>query len=307
MAAPRGIVRYNKIRRELSQDLKKRGVKLEAWAFNDLSRDIFRLTKTDPFSRLMQSVGDMATTMRKEGVPPILPVQRTKAEIEQGIEPKNKGAVNYWDIDNLPYESFPENLIISSPNVLGKDVRRGDYTYELDAKPMVQWVDKNRDREGDDDTKLFRAPDYGPFVRLVGQEFNAKMGGYPAKFNYDKLSWEFDLVFADSNGDIKNEEGQAFDYGYDPGMAPQYIPPEEVEAIRPEEPVKKKKKKKPPAKKRKIQMELKLKKAETKLLKQEVRLKKAEASAARERLALVKELRDIGFTKAEIKAELAKL
>ncbi|GAI12906.1 unnamed protein product, partial [marine sediment metagenome] len=192
------------------------------------------------------------------------------------------------------------------PKVYGKDVKLSDYRYEMDAKPMVQWVDENRDHEGEDPTKLFGKTPKVPWIRFIAGDFDKKIGGHPAIWNPKKMRWEIELAFVDSAGDPADEDGVPYDYGYEPGVVG-YMPPEEIEAVIPPE-----EKMIPPEEVPVIEppievpdRELLLLKAEIKRLKQEARLEKAKALAARERTALIKELREIGYTKAEIKAELA--
>lgn len=303
MAKLPGIVRYNRIRSALSKDLKSRGIKLESGGFDKINNNIFRTTREDPLKMVTSNIDELARSFREGEVPPVwVP---TKSElIELG------GAVPYWDVNRFPYETFPKELLLRSPGIMGKNVFNKDYNYDIDAKGMVQWVDNNRDPKGQDKTKKFGGTDQVPYVRLVGQKYDPKLKGFPAKFNYKTLSWEFELAFCSPGGDLKDDKGRPYDYGYHPGISPEYAPPEEIEGVEPEE----REAVRPGPPPKEIEAEIKLKEAETHRLEMEVKLRQAEAAierekkeAIKERRALIAELKELGFTKEEIKTELAKL
>jgi len=296
MAAPKGIVRYNRIRSELSKELKAQKIELEPWAFNAMSRDIFRTTKSDSYSRVEENIMTLAESMRGRAAVPLLPAEDCDTK-------------EYWEVDSFAKEALPDDLWIVSPKIYGGEVKLSDYREEIHAKPMRDWVDDNRDNKGDDPNKLFKGSMDIPWIKITAGDFDKNLGGNPAIWNPKKLRWEVRLDFVDPSGNPKDEDGKYYDYGYKPGIEGTYEPgeidavrPDEEDMVAPEE-VKPEKPKKAP----KVDREIQLKKAETKLLKQQTRLEKAKGRAAKERTALVKELREIGYTKAEIKAELAKL
>ena len=99
----KGIIRYNKLRSDLSKYVKANGIDLPKGSFNKLNTEVFRSTKEDPFDQVVSNIDVFI---------------RDYVNPDEGIDviPNNR----WWTIEE-ELEKFPEEMQIVLDNSTGID------------------------------------------------------------------------------------------------------------------------------------------------------------------------------------------
>ena len=219
MALP-GIVRYNRIRHELSEWKKENNLTFKKNYFDKLNKDIFRRTKEDPLKHVIDNIDELALgvvqSYKEVGKPPT-----DLAEFELFIE----GTAYYQlGLEWPEGVAAPANLTISSPLIMGYSKPASEIDYNEDFKNFVGWVDANRDDEGDSPSYMFKnlgvtegVSEYEiPLVKLI-------MG----EFDWETMSYKAELVITHWNGRHIDDENNPVTFGYTPGDEIRHLDPSE--------------------------------------------------------------------------------
>ena len=157
----KGIVAYNKIRSELSKEVKDKGLTLDKGVFNELSRDIFRHNKGKQLSPVLSDIENQITTETS--------VDIGTFEMQDNLV----NPFNYWEFNNnYIAESMHEDLWIIS-DFLEEPVKAQELDYYKHIRPLVSFIDKNRTK-GKVPDPSFWFYGYAVVLKLTEPKFNPK-------------------------------------------------------------------------------------------------------------------------------------
>jgi len=210
-----GIVKYNKIRHELSVLRKEKNIQFEKGVFNDLSRDIFRGTREKDVVEIKRDLDKFI-------------VDQIRGQEVDGAYIKDPEIREEFTAEAFPYfelavevdmlkgreerKTLPTNLMVVSANIIGHEIQMNKLDYGLHIQRFVGWCDANRDHNKEDPENFaFGGSDDVPYVVFTQPWFNPK-----------RMRYQTELIMA--GPDLLQE-----DYGFRPDYEPEYMPPEMIE------------------------------------------------------------------------------